>query len=125
MTDTTDPARDFNERVLSARWTAVVNDEIGGWAVSTDGRTPAAGGRMAADMVHTREIGEHIAALHNAALGNDLAPVIAHQWSVRYPDGFVDGNQFTEAGARQRAAELGGEVVYRPVGEWTAVEAKP
>lgn len=47
-----------------------------------------------------------------------LAPVIAHQWSVRYPDGFVDGTRFTEAGARRRAAELGGEVVYRAVGPW-------
>ncbi|MER7331645.1 MULTISPECIES: hypothetical protein [unclassified Micromonospora] len=50
--------------------------------------------------------------------GQGLAPVIAHQWSVRYPDGFVDGGSFTEAGARQRAAELGGEVVYRAVGPW-------
>lgn len=50
--------------------------------------------------------------------GQGLAPVIAHQWSVRYPDGFVDGTAFTEAGARQRAADLNGEVVYRAVGPW-------
>jgi hypothetical protein len=55
--------------------------------------------------------------------GPDLAPVIAHQWSVRYPDGFVDGTQFTESGARQRAAELGGEVVYRAVGPWQSAPA--
>ncbi|MEU0078591.1 hypothetical protein ABZY58_11895 [Micromonospora tulbaghiae] len=44
------------------------------------------------------------------------------EWSVRYPDGFVDGSRFTEAGARQRAAELDGEVVYRVVGPWQSAE---
>lgn len=48
----------------------------------------------------------------------DTTPVVAHQWSVRYRDGFVDGGRFTEDGARQRAAESGGEVVYRAVGPW-------
>lgn len=47
-----------------------------------------------------------------------LVPAVTREWSVRYADGFVDGTRFTEAGARQRAAELGGEVVYRAVGPW-------
>jgi len=51
----------------------VPNDEIGGWAVSTDGRAPLDGGRMAADLVITREVAEHIADVHNAAIdGVDL-----------------------------------------------------
>jgi hypothetical protein len=40
------------------------------------------------------------------------------EWSVRYPDGFVDGARFTRAGAERRAAELDGEVVGRIVGPW-------
>ncbi|QKW15355.1 hypothetical protein [Verrucosispora sp. NA02020] len=65
---------DYNERALSARWTAVVNDEIGGWAVSIDGRTPADGGVMAADGL-TREVAEHIANLHNQWLAIRTATV--------------------------------------------------
>jgi hypothetical protein len=49
----------------------------------------------------------------------DLAPVIAHQWSIRYPGGTVHNvGTFTEAAARQRAADLSAEVVYRAVGPW-------
>ncbi len=48
----------------------------------------------------------------------DLAPVIAHQWSVRTPDGHVEGNPLTEAAARRWADVIGGEVVYRAVGPW-------
>ena len=47
------------------------------------------------------------------------------QWSVRYPDGGVDGGGFTEAGARQRASELGGEAVYRVVGPWRTAAPEP
>ncbi|MFI1194064.1 hypothetical protein ACH4T9_12515 [Micromonospora sp. NPDC020750] len=54
--------------ILARPWTAVPNDEIGGWAVSTDGRSPADGGVMAADMVWSQQVGEHIADLHNARL---------------------------------------------------------
>ncbi|MFG2046158.1 hypothetical protein ACGFIW_01840 [Micromonospora sp. NPDC048935] len=55
----------FNAEALNARWAAVVNDEIGGWAVSINGAGPLNGGRMAVDLVMTREIAEHIAAVHN------------------------------------------------------------
>lgn len=55
----------FNAEALNARWTAVVNDEIGGWAVTTNGVGPLDGGRMAADLVMTRELAEHIADVHN------------------------------------------------------------
>ncbi|MEV5819272.1 hypothetical protein AB0L22_08865 [Micromonospora haikouensis] len=68
------PATD-TAAVLAATWTAVPNDEIGGWAVTTDGRTPAAGGVMAADMMWSREIAEHIAAVHNAWLATRLVTV--------------------------------------------------
>lgn len=77
----TDTATDWTAQALAARWTAVPNDEIGGWAVTTDGRTPLAGGRMAADMVMTRELAEHIAALHNATL-NESAVARKQQWAV-------------------------------------------
>lgn len=40
------------------------------------------------------------------------------EWSVRYRDGRVSGTSFTEAGARQRADELGLEVVWRPAAPW-------
>lgn len=40
------------------------------------------------------------------------------EWSVRYDDGRVSGTSFTEAGARQRADELGLEVVWRPAAPW-------
>lgn len=73
MTDTTSAESDYNRCVLSARWTAVPNDMIGGWCVTSNGLTPAHGGVMAADMV-TREIAEHIADLHNAALDGRILP---------------------------------------------------
>ena len=49
------------------------------------------------------------------------------EWSVRYADGFVDGDRFTEAGARRRAAEMGEhlEVVCRTVGPWIAASEVP
>lgn len=41
------------------------------------------------------------------------------EWSIRYPGGTVNRvGTFTEAGARQRADELGAEAVWRPVGPW-------
>lgn len=55
----------FNAEALKARWSAVVNDEIGGWAVTTNGAGPCDGGRMAADLVMTLELAEHIADVHN------------------------------------------------------------
>ncbi|MFJ8690309.1 hypothetical protein [Micromonospora wenchangensis] len=64
-------ADDRTTAMLSAPWTAVPNDEIGGWAVTTDGRTPAAGGVMAADMMWSREIAEHIADVHNLWLARE------------------------------------------------------
>lgn len=54
--------------ILTNRWTAVPNNEIGGWAITTDGRSPLDGGVMAADMVWSREVAEYIAELHNARL---------------------------------------------------------
>ncbi len=72
----------FNAEALTARWTAVVNDEIGGWAVSINGRTPAAGGRMAADMVMTRELADHIADVHNQWLNR-------HNTGVPVATGFI------------------------------------
>ncbi|MEV1315348.1 hypothetical protein AB0J14_04605 [Micromonospora arborensis] len=108
----------FNAEALNAHWSAVVNDEIGGWAVSINGLGPLDGGRMAADLVMSRELAEHIAEVHN----HRSDAIVGQEWSVRYPDGFVDGGRFTEAGARQRAAELGGEVVCRAVGPWTVVD---
>lgn len=60
--------------------------------------------------------GLEAAAIHTKSA--DTTPVVAHQWSVRYRDGFVDGGRFTEDSARERAAESGGEVVYRAVGPW-------
>ncbi|MFI2663248.1 hypothetical protein [Micromonospora carbonacea] len=59
-------------RMLTATWTAVSNDEIGGWAVTTDGRSPASGGVMAADMMWSREIAEHIADLHRRFLAGGV-----------------------------------------------------
>ncbi|MER7331644.1 MULTISPECIES: hypothetical protein [unclassified Micromonospora] len=56
---------DRSSDILTARWTAVPNDEIGGWAVSPNGQGPLNGGPMAADMVWSQEIAEHIADLHN------------------------------------------------------------
>lgn len=52
------------------------------------------------------------------------------EWSIRYPGGAVNRvGTFTEAGARQRADELGAEAVWRPVGPWqpapAAAEVKP
>jgi hypothetical protein len=63
-----DRTTEFNAQALTARWTAVVNDEIGGWAVTANGLGPCDGGRMAADLVVTREIAEHIADVHNGWL---------------------------------------------------------
>lgn len=54
--------------ILTTRWAAIRNDEIGGWAVTADGRSPLDGGVMAADMVWSREVAEYIAELHNARL---------------------------------------------------------
>ncbi|MEU7978227.1 hypothetical protein AB0B63_06815 [Micromonospora sp. NPDC049081] len=64
MTDT-QPADDRTTAMLAAPWTAVVNDEIGGWSVTHNGLGPLNGGPMPADMVWSREIAEHIAAAHN------------------------------------------------------------
>ncbi|MEV5211359.1 hypothetical protein AB0K35_28185 [Micromonospora sp. NPDC053740] len=61
----TDATTAYNAEALTARWSAVSNDEIGGWAVTTNGLGPLDGGRMAADLVMTREIAEHIAYVHN------------------------------------------------------------
>ncbi|MGA3524198.1 hypothetical protein [Melissospora conviva] len=47
------------------------------------------------------------------------------QWSVRHPDGWTPDGGFTEAGARQRASELGGEAVYRVVGPWRTADPEP
>ncbi len=55
----------YNAEALTARWSAVVNDEVGGWAVSTNGLGPLDGGRMAAELVMTRELAEHTADVHN------------------------------------------------------------
>ncbi|MEV0214273.1 hypothetical protein [Micromonospora sp. NPDC050695] len=55
----------YNAEAVNARWTAVLNDDIGGWAVSINGLGPLDGGRMAADLVMTRELAEHIADVHN------------------------------------------------------------
>jgi len=40
------------------------------------------------------------------------------EWSVRWPGGRVMSPNFTEAGARRRAEEMGLEAVWRPVGPW-------
>ncbi|MET8278253.1 hypothetical protein [Micromonospora sp. NPDC005174] len=61
----TDATSDYNTTALTARWAAVVNDEIGGWAVTTNSLGSCDGGRMAADLVMTREVAEHIADVHN------------------------------------------------------------
>lgn len=61
----TDAGAGFGAEALNARWSAVPNDEIGGWAVSINGAGPLDGGRMAADLVMTRELAEHIADVHN------------------------------------------------------------
>ncbi|WP_422744289.1 hypothetical protein ACN27B_08560 [Micromonospora sp. WMMD754] len=46
------------------------------------------------------------------------------EWSIRYPGGTVNRvGTFTEAGARQRADELGAEAVWRPVGPWQPAPA--
>ncbi|MEV1013755.1 MULTISPECIES: hypothetical protein [unclassified Micromonospora] len=68
----------YNTEALTARWSAVVNDEIGGWAVTTNGLGPLDGGRMAADLVMTRELAEHIADVHNqwVARQNMGVPVV-------------------------------------------------
>lgn len=67
-----------NERrvaaMLAARWHAVVNDEVGGWAVATAdkplselARTDETGEWMVADFT-SEALARHIAELHNAAL---------------------------------------------------------
>jgi hypothetical protein len=64
-------------------------------------------------------------AVEAAELGTapDLAPVVARQWSVRGPNGQVEGKPRTEAAARQWADVIGGEVVYRAVGPWQSAGA--
>ncbi len=83
----TDATAAYNAEALTARWSAVVNDEVGGWAVSINGRTPADGGRMAADLVMTRELAEHIADVHNAWLArqNMGVPVATGFISISRP----------------------------------------
>lgn len=70
---------------------------------------------------------DHEARMVAAALSRSglLLPEGAErQWSVRYPDGFVESPRFTRAGAEQHALELNGEVVWRPVAPWSSVPPK-
>ena len=60
-----------------------------------------------------------------AELLHDLGGGTGRQWSVREPGGWTPGGGFTEAGARQRASELGGEAVYRVVGPWRTADPEP
>lgn len=82
--------------MLNARWTAVVNDEIGGWSVTHNGKGPLNGGPMPADMVWSREIAERIAADHNeiTAVRAKLAAVLAAIGREHYPlgDTATEGN---------------------------------
>ncbi|MFD6565359.1 hypothetical protein [Micromonospora profundi] len=55
----------YNAEALTARWTAVYSPHVDSWALSINGREPGDGGRMAADLVMTRELAEHIADVHN------------------------------------------------------------
>lgn len=47
------------------------------------------------------------------------------EWSFAYPDGVVDGKNFTEEGARRYAEDFGGQVVRRWVGPWVPVPTPP
>lgn len=87
MTDTTAPDRpDRNptlDLILTNRWTAIPNDEIGGWCVTADGRSPANGGLIAVDMIVFREVAEQIAADHNQRLAVTQVKVRAGAAIVR------------------------------------------
>ncbi|WP_341719965.1 hypothetical protein QQG74_09765 [Micromonospora sp. FIMYZ51] len=74
MTDTTSTTDNYTAEALSARWTAVYSPLLDSWAVSINGREPGDGGRMAAVLVMSRELAEHIAALHNAHLDGRILP---------------------------------------------------
>ncbi|MFG1846744.1 hypothetical protein [Micromonospora carbonacea] len=74
---------DRTTHMLAAAWTAVPNNEIGGWAVTTDGRTLASGGVIAADMVWSREIAEHIADVHNQWLATNTVRIPSRAAIVR------------------------------------------
>lgn len=59
-------------KVMAVPWYAVVNDLIGGWAVSTvDAPLSDNSGLDIADFV-SEDVARHIAALHNAWLGGLL-----------------------------------------------------
>ncbi|WP_328344842.1 hypothetical protein [Micromonospora sp. NBC_00421] len=60
---------DRTTAMLAAPWTAVPNNEIGGWTVSHNGMGPLNGGPMPADMVWSWEVAERIAADHNNIAG--------------------------------------------------------
>lgn len=66
---------------IDLKWYAKVNDEIGGWCIGTDEETPAHGGNVVADML-SEESAQHIVALHNASVKEELS--IADRLRKRY-----------------------------------------
>ncbi|MER7167003.1 hypothetical protein ABT336_13175 [Micromonospora sp. NPDC000207] len=56
--------------VLNRPWEWIRNDEVGGDAITADGRGPADGGLMVADMVRDGAVARHITELHNRWLAS-------------------------------------------------------
>lgn len=96
---------------LDVRWYARENDLIGGWCVMPENQPPSKGIPEVADIT-SREVAEHIAELHNRALGSsrsaqDSRPAISNEgmraaMDAAFP-GLPAGMSLGEAERRVRA----------------------